>query len=538
MMLGIPLLLAAAMLLVGKAGAAQLPVKVGGRTVPVPGGLAFGWPGIYFEARFLGDFLTVAVESATDFYTVTIDGTERAVLRRPAAPGRFDFPNLGPGPHTVRLQKLTETQAGGGVFRGFFADGPLSPPGWRPRQVEFVGDSYTVGYGSRSPVRECSPQEVHDRTDTSIAYPKLAADILDADWRVIAYSGIGVARNWNGEMPGLQMPQIYQRSIPDDWSRLDEGGDGWDPDFVIVSLGLNDFQSPVHAGERWPDQASLEADFRSTYASFAATLLDRYPRAQAIFLSGPEYADRVAAARELIPPSLRGRTRLASFSDLELTGCGWHPSASDHVRIAEIVIAAARSGTVESGKPLGATCSASGPECASGCCYRASCTASQVCFGDTTDSLTGKPQGATCSASGPECASGCCYRASCAARDICFGPASTGTGKPLGATCSASGPECASGCCYRAACSANAVCFGGATDSLVGKPQGATCSASGPECASGCCYRATCSAREICFGPAPASGKPLGAGCSASGPECESGCCYLAACSARAVCFG
>jgi len=34
----------------------------------------------------------------------------------------------------------------------------------RLRQIEFIGDSYTAGYGNMSDTRTCSKAEVHDRT--------------------------------------------------------------------------------------------------------------------------------------------------------------------------------------------------------------------------------------------------------------------------------------------------------------------------------------------------------------------------------------
>lgn len=213
----------AAFLLAGLQGAGEaaqprpaLPVHVGGRVRrDEDGALAFGWPGTYFESRFEGTGVELAVESDTEFMRLLVDGEEKVLLRRPGT-ARLSLRNLTPGEHVLRLEKQTESQTGGGRFIGFYPLGgsrPLSI-GPRLRQIEFIGDSYTVGYGNISPGRTCTAQEVHDRTDTQRAFGPLLANRLNADYRIHAYSGFGVVRNYNGSNPGLSLPVIYPRLVP------------------------------------------------------------------------------------------------------------------------------------------------------------------------------------------------------------------------------------------------------------------------------------------------------------------------------------
>src|SRR3954462_3533198 len=115
---------------------------------------------------------------------------------------------LAPGDHVVRLEKLTESQTGGGRFAGFFTasdDTPLPAPSYA-RAIEYIGDSYTGGYGDLSTTRTCTGQEVHDRTDSQQAFGPALARRLGADYRVNAYSGFGVVRNYAGTAPGLSLP--------------------------------------------------------------------------------------------------------------------------------------------------------------------------------------------------------------------------------------------------------------------------------------------------------------------------------------------
>ena len=125
-----------------------------------------------------------------------VDGRQWRLFRRPGVTD-FRLTGLSKGSHTVRLEKLTESQQGGSRFIGFYGmrgTVPL-PPQKRPRQVEFIGDSYTVGYGNTSPTRTCTKAEVHDRTNTQAAFGPIVARHHGADYRVNAYSGIGIVHN-------------------------------------------------------------------------------------------------------------------------------------------------------------------------------------------------------------------------------------------------------------------------------------------------------------------------------------------------------
>jgi len=318
----------------------RLPVLVGGRVVEAPdGALAFGWPGIYFESRFRGTGFSVTAESDTEIFRLTVDGNERAVLNRPDGTP-FAVTGLAPGEHVVRLEKLTESQTGGGRFLGFRAEPGTVPlePGRRARQIEFIGDSYSVGYGNTSTSRACTPREVHDTTDTSLAFGPLVARRLDADYRVNAFSGFGIVRNYAGGVPDFNLPAIYPRLIPGDLAPVaPAGGDGWRPQLIVVNLGTNDFSTQLRAGERWPDAAALRADYRARYVLFVRTLMARQPQARLLLMGSENFIDQVEqVAAELN----RGGGRavvVARFSDLDLTGCDWHPDLADHRALADLL---------------------------------------------------------------------------------------------------------------------------------------------------------------------------------------------------------
>ena len=305
------------------------------------GALRFGWPGVYFEGRFRGSAVEVAAESGTEFMRVTVDGEEKAVLKRPGT-ARLQLRGLKPGEHVVRLEKQTESQSGGGRFLGFRAleGGEPLPPARRPRQIEFIGDSYTVGYGNTSPGRTCTSEQIHDRTDTQLAFGPLLAKRLGADYRVIAYSGFGVIRNYGGGRPGESLPALYPRLIPDDATRLERGTGGWRPQLIVINLGTNDFSTPLHAGERWRDAAELRADYQERYIAFLRELRAKQPQARFVLMGSDAFFEEVSRIAAAVNAGGPRRATPLRFGGLELTGCDWHPSLADHRHLAASLQAA------------------------------------------------------------------------------------------------------------------------------------------------------------------------------------------------------
>ncbi|HEX8621905.1 MAG TPA: SGNH/GDSL hydrolase family protein [Allosphingosinicella sp.] len=322
------------------AAAAPLPLNVGGRVVQErDGALSFGWPGIYFEGRFRGTGVRVRVEGQEEHLRLLVDGEEKMRFRRtPRVDATVD--GLTPGEHVVRLEKLGESQTGGGRFLGFAptGDGTPLPPRPRARQIEFIGDSFTAGYGITSTVRECTKREVEDRTDTQQTYGPLVAKHYDADYRIHAYSGFGIVRNYAGGSPGLSLPRIYGRTRPDEAGRQSELAAAWHPGLIVIKLGTNDFSTPLKAGERWRTKADLESDYRRTYFDFVRRLHALYPRARFLLLGGEDYFPQVEQVAVEVERAAPGLAVAVNYGELERTACDWHPSVADNRKLAEQLI--------------------------------------------------------------------------------------------------------------------------------------------------------------------------------------------------------
>jgi lysophospholipase L1-like esterase len=331
------LLLLASLAAAPLAAQTPLPVHVGGRALPeADGAWRFGWPGIYFEGRFSGTSVSVSVDSASEHFRVLVDGAERAILTAPGTV-RLVIDGFAPGPHVVRLEKQTESQEGSARFLGFRpgAGATALPAVTRARRIEFIGDSNTVGYGNASHERTCTRPEVHDRTDTSRAFGPLVAARLDADFRILAYSGFGVVRNYAGGAADRSLPIIYDRAIPGEPAAAP--ADDWRPQLIVIALGANDFSTPLHAGERWADDAALRADYRARYVAFVRMLAARQPQARFLLVAHASFFPEVAQVAATLNHDSRRPVATLQYGALERGGCDWHPSLADHRALADLL---------------------------------------------------------------------------------------------------------------------------------------------------------------------------------------------------------
>lgn len=328
------------------AGMSALPVQAGGRVERKLGGFRHQWPGVYFEAAFRGDRVSLRFDDATNAYRASIDGSPPQTIDRPGTRG-VTFAGLGGGAHRIRLDKVTES-AQPAWFGGFFvAPGralPAPPP--RRRQIEFIGDSSMTGYGARSPGRACSPEQVRATTDTPNAFAALAARHYGADYQVNAVSGLGLMRGLGAGDQRDGMERIWPRSMPAEPAPYADPT--WQPQIVMLKLQA-DFIG-FRPDTRWPSMDALLGDYATRYGRFLARLHARYPGA--VFLlwwfdgrsAPPEEQARLRAAEARISDAARtAGARDVLFlpfpaGAFRATACHGHYGLEEHRRIAAWLI--------------------------------------------------------------------------------------------------------------------------------------------------------------------------------------------------------
>ena len=294
--------------------------------------MQYSWPGVYFEGRFRGTGVGIVLNDSAADYEVQIDGATVATLVTPGQTTRW-VNGLSNTDHAVRLVKRNDSPGNVSEFAGFVAapgGAILTGPGARSRQIEFIGDSLTVGYGNTSTSRDCTGDQIHRTTDTDLSYGAVTARQLSADYQINAISGLGMVRNFNDGSPGTTYRTYYDQKL------LNGSGDVWNPgtwrpQLVVVYLGTNDFSTALNPGEPWTAD-SLVTDYRSAYSAFLQKLRARYGAKTTIVAVGTgsfaNYVQQVVQERVSAGDS-RVRYWSLDSSGLDFTGCDDHYSTHD-----------------------------------------------------------------------------------------------------------------------------------------------------------------------------------------------------------------
>lgn len=297
------------------AGIFQLPhLRAHGRFHPrlarEMGALPLFWAASGVEARFNGEELHLILEADFEqiepWITVEVNGAR--LIRMPLARGVNDvcvFRGMASGStKRVRLWKETQPVTGDPCHRLWVREarwkgGGFLPLPQRTLRLEFVGDSLTSGEGVIG-----APEEtdwVPALFSASSTWARMAADALDADFRVISQSGWGVLSGWDND-PHCALPDWYGKVCGPDL-----GGAGrrmgaqeeadfseWRPHAVIVNLGTNDagaMQNPAWEGPgglRFRQEAAPDGlrRFEDAALDFLRQLRRRNPEAKLVWAYG------------------------------------------------------------------------------------------------------------------------------------------------------------------------------------------------------------------------------------------------------------
>ncbi len=181
---------------------------------------------------------------------------------------------------TVEIVRRSELLPGSVKVYGIFLEGgkilPLTPSN---RRIEFIGDSYTVGYGVEAKNTEVG--NVAETTNSTKSYAYLVAKKLKADYRISAFSGRGLVRNYGNIAPGETIPKLMSYTVPGEITGWPPSGKRhfleWIPQVVCVFIGINDFQ-----GE---EPRASEEDFVQAYHELLKGLRSHYGNVSFLLLA-------------------------------------------------------------------------------------------------------------------------------------------------------------------------------------------------------------------------------------------------------------
>ncbi|MEJ0059872.1 MAG: GDSL-type esterase/lipase family protein [Terricaulis sp.] len=304
-----------------------------GRYMAAPdGGATFAWPGSGVEGHFRGTRVIARIEDGGDsIMDLAIDGV---ITQLPLDPGVRDytlFEAANAEEHDIRLTRRSEVFSGLTTIHAVTLDGAWLPTTAHAHRILFLGDSITVGYGAAGADQTCRYSA--EASPPFDAYSHLTAGAFDADVHVLAISGRGVVRNYDGEA-ATHMPALLDTALPDHPEFV------WDharfaPELIVINLGANDFSTTG------PGDA-----FEPAYVALLGAVRDRYPNAHIISAFGPE-DKRVAidAITRAVGAFNQTQNRPVTFLYLpnatsgHIYGCDWHPGIDAHKVMARALAA-------------------------------------------------------------------------------------------------------------------------------------------------------------------------------------------------------
>jgi lysophospholipase L1-like esterase len=149
-----------------------------------------------------------------------------------------------------------------------------------------------------------------------------------------------VVRNYGG-FAADTLPEAYPFTLFDHRSRAN--ATGWHPQVIVVSLGTNDFTTPLHAGETWANRGALHGDYERRYVRFVQELHARDPRAQIVLwatdMANGEIQAEVAKVAATLRASGTPWLTYVPVNGLSFSGCHSHPSLADQTVIADRIAA-------------------------------------------------------------------------------------------------------------------------------------------------------------------------------------------------------
>lgn len=238
--------------------------------------------------------------------------------------------------HSYRLIKVSESNPGEACLysvslapKGVFGAKPKDSN----RRIEFIGDSFTVGFGNEGSISD-DESKVFEKTDGSKGYAFLLADGFKADFQVNAVSGRGLVRNYANIVPEWPLEKLY------DLTEMGIAGEpnrenAWDfgkfhPQVIVVFVGINDFQGePPYADK---------AQFKAAYARLLEKLRQQHPGVKFLLVSTKVWPndDLTPTVQSIYDEEIAQGRKDVEFKVLKTENQGMlgHPNVYDHGQMA------------------------------------------------------------------------------------------------------------------------------------------------------------------------------------------------------------
>jgi lysophospholipase L1-like esterase len=293
----------------------------------------FMYSGCAIRTGFTGTSVSAVLhdDSLRNWFTVKLDDSI-FIFKADKEDGLYPMAqNLPDREHTLEINRRTEWHGGNTTFLGFNIDEgkKLVSIKRKKRVIEFIGDSYTCGYGDEGKSRE--EHFTYETENNYATYGAITARSLNAGYVAICRSGIGMYQSYGGGKAFTQ-PNLYDEVVVNSKARWDYAKN--QAQVVVIDLGANDLSVDLDSTE-----------FVNTYIRFVQKIRLQYPKAKIICIAGPsgpgdkwvKFQSHVKAVTRNFK-SIDKDIYYFKFSPFDPNGSDWHPNIKEHQRMANELI--------------------------------------------------------------------------------------------------------------------------------------------------------------------------------------------------------
>jgi len=293
----------------------------------------FMYSGTALRIGFTGTSVSVLLQddSLRNWFTVKLDDS-LFIFKADRKDGDYSLgQHLPDKEHTLEIFRRTEWHGGNTTFLGFNIDEgkKMIPVKRKERTIEFIGDSYTCGYGNEGKSRE--EHFAYETENNYATFGAITARTLNANYVGICRSGIGMYQGYGGGKTFTQ-PNFYDEVVVNSKVQWDYKKN--QPQVVVIALGGNDLSVDLDSTQ-----------FVNAYVKFVQKLRSQYPSTKIICVAGPSGPDdkwiKFQSHVMAVTDHFRNVDKdvyYFKFSPFEPHGSDWHPNVEEHRKMANELI--------------------------------------------------------------------------------------------------------------------------------------------------------------------------------------------------------
>lgn len=304
-------------------------------------GIEFTFTGTAASVTMVADSMVNSGPDKQARFAVYIDGEKTLDAQLDAPEKTYDiFSADAAKKTTVKILKLSEAAESTMGIKSIDVTGTdVVPTAAKELKIEFIGDSITCGYGVDDEVKEHHFSTSTE--DATKAYAYKTAQLLDADYSLVSYSGHGIISGYTTDdkkVTGQLVPPVYEQFAKSygsydgifNVSFVDWDFSRFQPDMVVINLGTNDASYCGNHQDRIDD-------YSTNYAEFLKTVRKNNPDAHILCvlgIMGDSLYKGVEKAVELYSTET-GDTKVSSLRLTPQNGstgyaADWHPTEATH----------------------------------------------------------------------------------------------------------------------------------------------------------------------------------------------------------------